>query len=66
MGFTNMDKKTLQQDKEILKQQHTGNDVKITEKAAEADIEKDLDLTPPPDPGNDRDEGELARLEGED
>lgn len=39
---------------------------KAAEKAAEADIEKDLDLTPPPDPGDDLDEGELARLEGED
>lgn len=61
-----MEKHTKQQDKEILKQQHIDNDVKAAEKAAEADIEKDLDLTPPPDPGNDLDEGELARLESED
>ena len=61
-----MDKKPIEQDKEILKQQHTNNDTKAAEKAAEADIEKDLDLTPPPDPGDDLDEGELARLEGED
>jgi hypothetical protein len=62
-----MDKKTsTQQDKEILRQQQSANDTKAAEKAAEADIEKDLDLTPPPDPGADLDEGELARLEGED
>lgn len=60
-----MDKKT-QQDEEILKQQKTSNDTQAAEKAAEADMEKDLDLTPPPDPGDDLDEGELARLEGED
>ena len=61
-----MDKKPIEQDKEILKQQHIDNDTKAAEKAAEADIEKDLDLTPPPDPGDDLDEGELAQLEGED
>jgi len=61
-----MDKKPIEQDKEILKQQHIDNDTKAAEKVAEADIEKDLDLTPPPDPGDDLDEGELARLEGED
>ena len=60
-----MDKQTTQQDKEILKQQHVDNDTQAAEKAAEADIEKDPDLTPPPDPGADLDEGELARLEGE-
>ena len=58
-----MDKKL---DKDVLKQQHDVNDVNAAEKAAEADIEKDLDLTPPNDPGDDLDEGELARLEGED
>ena len=61
-----MDKKSIEQNKEILKQQHTNNDTEAAEKAAEADIEKDLDLTPPADPGDDLDEGELARLEGED
>ena len=59
-----MDKK-LENDKENLKQ-HNSNDTNAAEKAAEADIEKDLDLTPPEDPGADLDEGELARLEGED
>jgi hypothetical protein len=62
-----MDKKTTtQQNEEILKQQQSGNNTEAAAKAAEADIEKDLDLTPPPDPGADLDEGELARLEGED
>ncbi len=59
-----MDKK-LEKDEEILKQQHVSNDTKAAEKFAEADIKKDLDLTPPKDPGDDLDEGELARLEGE-
>ena len=63
-----MDKKTTkQQDEEILKQQQQSPEAsKAAEQAAEADIEHDLDLTPPPDPGDDLDEGELARLEGED
>ncbi len=62
-----MDKKTTtQQDEEILKQQKFSNDTAAAEKAAEEDIEKDVDLTPPADPGDDLDEGELARLEGED
>lgn len=58
--------KNLEKDKEIVKQQQTSNDTNAAEKAAEADIKKDLDLTPLKDPGNDLDEGELARLEGED
>lgn len=53
-------------EQEILKRQHSDNDTNAAEKAAEADMKKDLDLTPPPDPGEDLDEGELARLEGED
>jgi hypothetical protein len=60
-----MDKK-LENDKKILKQQQSANDTKAAEQAAEADMEKDLDLTPPPDPADGLDEGELARLEGED
>ena len=35
-------------------------------KQAEKDISNDPDLTPEPDPAADLDEGELARLEGED
>lgn len=59
-----MDKKSEQN--RTLKQQSNSNDTKAAEQAAEKDIQKDLDLTPPPDPGADLDEGELARLEGED
>ena len=58
--------KNEQNTQEILKQLHKANDTKAAEKAAEADIQKDLDLTPPEDPADDLDEGELARLEGED
>jgi hypothetical protein len=62
-----MDKKSVERDADILKQQQqSGKATKAAEKAAEEDIKKDLDLTPPPDPANDLDEGELARLEGED
>ena len=60
-----MDKK-LEKDKEVLKQQNNSNDTNAAEKAAEEDIQKDLDLTPSPDPGDDLDEGELAQLEGGD
>ncbi|MEO7120996.1 MAG: hypothetical protein ABIY62_07865 [Ginsengibacter sp.] len=35
-------------------------------KEAEKDIEKDPDLSAAPQPGDDLDEGELARLEGHD
>ena len=34
-------------------------------KQAEKDISKDPDLSPEPDPAKDLEEGELARLEGE-
>ncbi len=60
-----MDKKTAQQQEELLKQQQFIN-TKAAERAAEADIKKDLDLTPLPGPADDLDEGELARFEGED
>ena len=60
-----MDKK-LEKDKEVLKQQNNSNDTNAAEKAAEEDIQKDLDLTPSPDPADDLNEGELAQLEGED
>jgi len=47
-------------------QQQSKKASEAAHKAAEADISKDLDLTPPPDPATDLDEGELARLEGGD
>ncbi len=42
-------------------------DEKVTEalEQAEADMEQDPDLSSEPDPAADLDEGELARLEGE-
>jgi hypothetical protein len=45
------------------------NDAENTSEAlkqAEKDITNDPELTPEPDPAADLDEGELARLEGED
>ncbi len=50
------------------KQKGPGVDEKINEahEQAESDIEKDPDLSTKPKPGDDLDEGELARLEGED
>ncbi|MGN6211429.1 hypothetical protein [Parafilimonas sp.] len=59
--------KKIKKNKEILKpQQQSPKASEAAHKAAEADISKDLDLTPPPDPATDLDEGELARLEGGD
>lgn len=51
------------------KQQKTQGDNEHVEEAheqAEKDIEMDPDLSSKPKPGDDLDEGELARLEGED
>ena len=55
-------------DKNSKKQQKPGDDAHVTEahEQAERDIENDPDLSPIPKPGDDLDEGELARLEGED
>ncbi|SFP52839.1 hypothetical protein [Parafilimonas terrae] len=53
--------------KKILKpQQQSPKASEAAHEAAEADISKDFDLTPPPDPAADLDEGELARFEGGD
>jgi hypothetical protein len=41
------------------------NTVIAAHTAADKDIEKDPDLNDKPEPGDDLDEGELARLEGE-
>jgi hypothetical protein len=48
-------------------QPNSGQDEKVTEalKQAETDMEQDPDLSTEPDPAGDLDEGELARLEGE-
>ena len=39
--------------------------ISAAHKQADKDIEQDPDLSPTPGPGDDLDEGELARLEGE-
>ena len=46
--------------------QHDKDPVNNAYKQAEKDIEKDPELNAVPEPGDDLDEGELARLEGED
>ncbi len=40
--------------------------VEEAQKQAETDIEQDVDLNTEPEPGDDLDEGELAKMEGED
>ena len=47
-------------------QEHAAGSKKTTEalEQAERDISNDLDLSGEPDPADDLDEGELARLEG--
>jgi hypothetical protein len=45
-------------------QQEENQNISDAHKQAEKDIEKDPDLSSKPDPGDDLDEGELARLEG--
>ncbi len=56
-----------QSKQENVSQSDFKQDKKVTEtlKQAEADIEQDPDLNNEPDPADDLDEGELARLEGE-
>lgn len=53
----------MQKDKE--KSQSPDENVVKAHEEAEKDIKKDPDLTPKPDPGTDLDEGELAKLEGQ-
>ena len=55
-------------DKNHKKQKASDNTEHIEEahEQAEKDIEMDPDLSSKPEPGDDLDEGELARLEGED
>jgi hypothetical protein len=62
------EKKSSQQNKEIKKETTNEADDPVTEahKLAEKDIEADPDLNTQPEPGDDLDEGELARFEGED
>lgn len=62
------DKKSSPGNKESKKDNAPDEKHPITEarKIAEEDIEADPDLSTKPEPGDDLDEGELARLEGED
>lgn len=46
-------------------QQKENDNISAAHKEAEKDIEQDPDLSLEPEPGDDLDEGELARLEGE-
>lgn len=48
------------------KQSKTNDAITQAHEQAELDIEKDPELNSRPEPGDDLDEGELARLEGED
>jgi hypothetical protein len=45
-------------------QQKENENISAAHKEADKDIEKDPELSPKPKPGDDLDEGELARLEG--
>ena len=47
-------------------QEKENENISAAHKAADEDIEQDPDLSMKPEPGDDLDEGELARLEGED
>lgn len=55
-------------DKKPKQQRSPDDNEKVEEahKQAEKDIEMDPDINSKPEPGDDLDEGELARLEGED
>ena len=46
-------------------QQKENENISAAHKQADKDIEQDPDLSTKPEPGDDLDEGELARLEGE-
>ncbi|MEP6926906.1 MAG: hypothetical protein ABI834_04680 [Ginsengibacter sp.] len=46
-------------------QQKENENILAAHKEADRDIEQDPDLSAKPKPGDDLDEGELARLEGE-
>ncbi len=47
-------------------QQKENKNIAAAHKEADKDIDHDPDLSSKPSPGDDLDEGELARLEGED
>jgi len=59
------DTKTSDSSKELKNHQDKSRKISEAHTQAEKDIEKDPDLTNKLDPAADLDEGELARLEGE-
>ena len=59
-------KKPSKQNKKIKKENKPDDRVKEAHRFAEKDIDADPDLSTKPEQGDDLDEGELARLEGED
>lgn len=59
-------KKYDMQEKNLSQAKADNEKVKEAHELAEKDIENDPDLNMKPKPGDDLDEGELARLEGED
>jgi hypothetical protein len=62
------EKKSSEQNKETKKETANEADDPVTKahRLAVEDIEADPDLNTQPEPGDDLDEGELARFEGED
>lgn len=54
------------QEKNSLQPKPDNEKIKEAHDLAEKDIENDPNLSMKPEPGDDLDEGELARLEGED
>ena len=60
------DKKSENKDNKKDKARDEKDPITEARRIAEEDIEADPDLHTKPEPGDDLDEGELARLEGED
>ena len=58
-------KKYKMQEKKYSETKPEDEEIKEAHELAEKDIENDPDLSMKPKPGDDLDEGELARLEGE-
>ena len=60
MQDTNSKSKHIKSD-----QEKENENIVAAHQTADKDIEQDPDLSPTPEPADDLDEGELARLEGE-
>jgi len=59
-------KKNVSVDARKISRPSDNSSVVEAHKQADKDIEQDPDLSPKPNPEDEMDEGELARLEGED